>query len=231
VEGFEDFEHITPYLFHPAAYGASELTLHVHWGSYVEEPSPPFHTRVRLTWLCDTVVTIRLDEGPVDTLVHTQRRWQSPWDLRTRLALVYTESDSAGWHIAREELRYPYGSGVNTTISRTDSLGTVQVLQRSWSDGTTTVDTIHTGRDDISIRVQQTAIGYKQLRTSRSSVRTSEVLPGFRFPTKLLADDHLSLWTYELDRKGRLKRVDHVRYEGGHALPSSHDHVIIEYER
>ncbi|HEY0977355.1 MAG TPA: hypothetical protein VGE21_07775 [Flavobacteriales bacterium] len=231
MEGFQDFEHITPYLLDPATYAKKEVKLHLHWGSDVEDPAPPFHTEVRLTWLCDTVVTIRQDDEPADTLVHTQRRWRTPWELRFRLALLYNETDSAGWHIEREEVRYPYGVGVDIRRSRTDGSGAVQVLERSWSDGNTTVDTLYTGNDGITIRVQQTLIAHKQVRTTRSSLRMAEVMPGFHFPTKLLTDGHLGLWTYDLDRKGRLKRVDHVRYENGDPMPSSHDHLVVEYGR
>lgn len=231
MEGLQDFQHILPYLFDSTAHGATEVTIHVHWGSYVEELTPPNHDQLHLTWLNDTAIFVGFTGQPGDTLLRTPRGWITPWELRTRLALVYTETDSGGWHIEREEVRFPYGTGVNTKRSRTDSLGTVEVVQRRWAGEMTLTDTTYTGNDDVVIRVQQVQETYNRIRTTRSSLRMTEVITGFRWPTKLLADDRLGLWTYKLDRKGRLMRVDYVRYEGGNATPSGHDHVVVVYGR
>lgn len=231
MEGFLDFEHINAYLFDHDAYGAKDVTLHLHWGSYIEEPTPPNHSRIQLKWFNDTTVSLTLDEQPTDTLFQVQHGWKTREHLASYTAFVFTETDSAGWHIARESHHFPYGDYFHTTRSWTDSLNTVQVVSRSWSDGRATVDTTYTGTDGIVIRVQRMPTSQAHVRTTRSSLRMTEVIPGFHFPTKLLADDRLSVWTYDLDRKGRLRRVDHVRYEGGDPLPSAHDHVLIEYGR
>jgi len=232
MEGFADFAHVTPFLFDRTAHGANTVTLHLHWGSYEESLRPPNYTKVRIRWLSDTTVALCVDEGPADTLVRVHGEWTTRWQLAYRIALVYTESDSAGWHIEREAHRYRDGSHYHlTTRSRADSLGAVDLEQRSWSDGTTTVDTTYRGNDGITIRVRHYHVAHNVVRTERTSVRMTEVHPGHVYPTKLLAEDHLGLWTYAVDRKGRLTRADHFRYVGSDVTPSSHDHLLIEYDR
>lgn len=229
LEGFGQFDDLCPYLFDRSAHGATEVDLRLHWGS-TGDGKPSFHDKVLLKFPSDTVLVVLYEGEPLDTFMYAHGEWITRYERTHRERAEHAETDSAGIHIVRERYRLNDGRENHVTVHTcADSTGTTTVARSDWSDGNTYLDSSFHSRAGTITSKHYMLNGQGLLRTSSSSRQQAEVIKGHHFPTLMVMDNYCTVWTYELDRRGRLKRVDEFTYDTATGEPGGHDHLVVRY--
>ncbi len=230
IEGFGGFEQLSPYLLDRSLHRADDVRIDVYWGGVLGEKWR-YHDRVLLRFRSDSLIAVDYGHSTTDSLVRHQDEWVSYQYVPLMAAVERTAYDSAGVRIIRERYLPPNPEHLMLRSIQTDSMGT-RTCTRWEGPHSSIADTIMHGTDDVITTVTHHSTDLGTHHVTTSTTQMAEVIPGHRFPTlRRFSRQDLTVWTYQLDHKGRLVRADQYSFDTGAGQPSEHDWLIVRYRK
>jgi len=231
AEGIGDFDEVVDQLLKKERGVGKRILLDLHWGSVMGR-KPSFHDKFVITFSTDTTAIVILDKESLDTLVFVNDAWISAFMVNWERTVDRTVTDSAGTAIIRETRKRGDGCSVRYEECRSRLAGAELTLSR-WTgpDGNISIDSTVLSDDGMRTTFHFWIENGHRMQTASSRTLTAEVIKGFHFPVQADGVNWCGLWTYTLDRKGRIGRVDHYAFDLERGEMAEHDHLRIRYKR
>lgn len=231
AEGIGDFNAVVEQVLKKERSVGKQILLDLYWGSVLDR-EPSFHDEFVITFLTDTNAIVILDKEALDTLVFLNDAWISAFLVDRERPVDRSVTDSAGITIIRETWKRPDSGLVRFEEYRSRLVG-AELTRSRWTgpDGNISIDSTVLADNGMRTTYHFSIANGRRMQTSSSRTRTAEVIKGMHVPVQADGVNWCSLWTYALDRKGRIGRVDHYAFDLERGEMAEHDHLKIRYKR